>query len=51
MSSSQLDKVYNPTNIENKSFNLIRNKIITKLNKNNLVKDIFHNIANTGFKF
>ena len=46
-----IDFIRNCFSIENKSFNLIRNKIITKLNKNNLVKDIFYNIANTGFKF
>ena len=46
-----IDFIRNCFSIENKSFNLIRNKIITKLNKNNLAKDIFYNIANTGFKF
>ena len=46
-----IDFIRNCFSIENKSFNLIRNKIITKLNKNNLVKDIFYDIANTGFKF
>ena len=45
------DFIRNCFSIENKSFNLIRNKIITKLNKNNLAKDIFYNIANMGFKF
>ena len=46
-----IDFIRNCFSIENKSFNLIRNKIITKLNKNNLAKDVFYNIANTGFKF
>ena len=46
-----IDFIRNCFSIENKSFNLIRNKIITKLNKNSLAKDIFYNIANTGFKF
>ena len=46
-----IDFIRNCFSIENKSFNLIRNKIITKLNKNNLAKDIFYDIANTGFKF
>ena len=46
-----IDFIRNCFSIENKSFNLIRNKIIIKLNKNNLAKDIFYNIANTGFKF
>ena len=46
-----IDIIRNCFSIENKSFNLIRNKIITKLNKNNVAKDIFFNIANTGFKF
>ena len=46
-----IDFIRNFFSIENKSFNLIRNKIITKLNKNNLAKDIFYDIANTGFNF
>lgn len=46
-----IDFIRNCFSIENKSFNLIRNKIITKLNKNNLAKDIFYDIANTGFNF
>ena len=46
-----IDFIRNCFSVKNKSFNSIRNKIITKLNKNNLAKDIFYNIANTGFKF
>jgi len=46
-----IDFIRNCFSIENESFNGIRNKIITKLNKNNFAKDIFYNIANAGIKF
>ena len=46
-----IDFIRNCFSIENKSFNLIRNKIITKLNKNNFAKDILFNLADKGFKF
>ena len=46
-----IDLIRNCFSVQNQPFNVIRNKIITKLNKNNLTKDIFYNIANEGFKF
>jgi len=37
--------------IENKSFKKIRNKLITRINKEKIIKDFFFTLANKGFKF
>ena len=36
---------------EGKTFKELRNKIITKLNKNHFAKDLFYNLADKGLKF
>ena len=46
-----VDLLKNSFSIKNKYFKKIRNTILKNLNKNNLVKDIFFNIADKGFKF
>ena len=46
-----IDFLKNCFSFQKKPFKDFRNKIITRLNKNNFVKDIFFNLADKGFKF
>jgi len=46
-----IDFLKNCFSIESKNLKKLRNNIILKLSKNNIVKDIFFNLANKGFKF
>ena len=46
-----IDFIKNSFSFKNKSFQAFRNKIISSLNKNNFIKDLFFNIANKGIKF
>ena len=46
-----IDFIKNSFSFKNKSFQVFRNKIISSLNKNNFIKDLFFNIANKGIKF
>jgi len=46
-----IDFLKNCFSLQNKSFKNFRNKIITRLNKNNAAKDLFFNLADEGFKF
>ena len=46
-----IDFLKNCFSIKSKNLKKLRNNIILKLSKNNIVKDIFFNLANKGFKF
>ena len=46
-----IDFLKNCFSFQKKSFKDFRNKIITTLNKNNFIKDVFFNLADKGFKF
>ena len=46
-----IDFLKNCFSFQKKSFKDLRNKVITTLNKNNFVKDIFFDLADKGFKF
>jgi len=46
-----IDVIRNSFAFEGKIFKNLRNKIITKLNKSNLSKDLFYKLANKGLKF
>ena len=46
-----IDLLKNCFSIKNENLKKLRNNIILKLSKNNIVKDIFFNLANKGFKF
>ena len=46
-----VDFLKNCFSIRSKNVKKLRNNIILKLNKNNIIKDIFFNLANKGFKF
>ena len=46
-----IDFLKNFFSFQKKSLKDFRNKIITTLNKNNSVKNIFFNLADKGFKF
>ena len=46
-----IDFLKNCFSFKEKSFKNFRNKIITRLNKNNAAKDLFFNLADEGFKF
>ena len=49
--SMSIDLIRNCFSVENKILQKIRNKMIIKLNKNSLAKDIFYNVADKGFRF
>ena len=46
-----IDLIRSSFKFENKPAKMIRNKIIMEINKNNIIKNIFYNIANKGLKF
>ena len=46
-----IDFLKNCFSIKSENLKKLRNNIILKLSKNNIVKDIFFNLANKGFKF
>ena len=46
-----IDFIRNSFKLEKKPVRAIRNKIIMEINKNNIIKNIFYNIANKGLKF
>ena len=46
-----IDFFKNCFSIKSENVKKLRNNIILKLSKNNIVKDIFFNLANKGFKF
>ena len=46
-----IDFLKNFFSFQKKYFKDFRNKIITTLNKNNFIKDVFFNLADKGFKF
>ena len=46
-----IDFLKNCFSIKSENVKKLRNNIILKLSKNNIVKDIFFNLANKGFKF
>lgn len=45
------DVLKNSFAIKNKYFKKARNKFLTKINENKLIKDFFFNVADKGFKF
>ena len=46
-----IDFIRNIFNFEKEPLKKVRNKIISKFNKNNYIKDIFYNLADKGLKF
>ena len=46
-----VDFLKNSFSFKNQTYKRFRDKIITKLNKNNYAKDLLFNIGNEGFKF
>ena len=49
--SMGVDFLKNSFSFKNKTYKRFRDKIITKLNKNNYAKDLLLNLGNEGFKF
>ena len=46
-----IDFLKNAFSLNNESIKKVRNEVISNLNKSNLAKDIFINIADKGLKF